>query len=127
MQAIRIHPPTDPSSSPYSPTNPAPHSSLTLDNHIPVPTPTQPGEVLIRNKASTVNRDQLRWPVTYSGLSGSTGYPILGRDLAGTVVSVHGPSHFKPRDDVYGMTVAERASTWAEYALALSSEVALKP
>jgi NADPH:quinone reductase-like Zn-dependent oxidoreductase len=57
-------------------------------------------------------------------------------DLAGTVVSIYGQvekidcgsaSEFKPCDEVCGMTDVARGSTWAEYVLAETREVAIKP
>ncbi|OJI98875.1 hypothetical protein ASPVEDRAFT_485454 [Aspergillus versicolor CBS 583.65] len=120
MQAIRLHPAEG--VPPYSPSNPAPSSALHLDT-IPVPKPSKVGELLIKVKASTIIRDTLTWPETYSHE-----YTIPGNDLAGTVVEVFGEnSKFKPGDDVFGMLAADRPGAWAEYAIATESEVSLKP
>lgn len=124
MQAIRLHPSPDPST-PYSPTNPAPPSALTLDTDIPIPQPSNPNEVLVRIKATTVIRDALTWPETYAHE-----YTIPGHDLAGTVAAVFPASPnppFKPGDEVFGMAHADRGSAWAEYALVRDSEIAHKP
>lgn len=65
----------------------------------------------------------LTWPETYT-----SDYTILGHDFAGTVTEVFSAdSAFKPGDQVFGMAHADRGSTWAEYAIVLESEVALKP
>lgn len=124
MQAIRLHP-AQPPSPPYTPSNPAPSTALHIDN-IPVPTPSQPGDLLIRIKATTIIRDMLTWPETYAHP-----YLIPGNDLSGTVVSVfpgdEGKSAFKPGDEVFGMLAANRPSAWAEYAVVREDEVALKP
>lgn len=65
----------------------------------------------------------LTWPETYAH-----DYAILGHDFAGTVTDVFSAdSAFKPGDQVFGMAHADRGSTWAEYAIVLESEVALKP
>lgn len=122
MQAIRVHP--DPSkSTPYSPFNPAPSTSLQLDHDVPIPRPSQPGELLVRVKATTVIRDMLAWPETYTHE-----YAILGNDLAGVVTEVFSPdSKFNPGDKVFGMANVDRAATWAEYTVVKEHEVALKP
>ncbi|KAJ5911517.1 uncharacterized protein N7473_000820 [Penicillium subrubescens] len=123
MQAIRVHP-AQPPTPPYSPSNPAPSTSLHLDN-IPIPHPTKPGELLIRIKATTIIRDMLTWPETYAHP-----YIIPGNDFAGTVVEIFlsgEESTFKIGDEVFGMVHADRPSTWAEYAIVLESEIALKP
>ncbi|KAF3393826.1 hypothetical protein F1880_005197 [Penicillium rolfsii] len=123
MNAIRVHPaPT--STPPYSPTNPAPSTALHLDQ-IPIPHPTKPGELLVRIKATTIIRDMLTWPETYA-----QPYIIPGNDFAGTVVEIfpgQEESTFKIGDEVFGMVHPDRPSTWAEYAIVLESEVALKP
>ncbi|KAL4807896.1 hypothetical protein BDV18DRAFT_136348 [Aspergillus unguis] len=54
-------------------------------------------------------------------------YPIPGNDLSGVVVEAHPASRFKPGDEVFGMLAADRPGAWAEYAVALEDEVALKP
>lgn len=122
MQAIRLHP-APPNSTPYSPSNPAPSTALQLDNDIPIPTPSAPGDLLIRVKASTVIRDMLTWPETYAHA-----YAIPGNDVAGTVTAVFSPtSQFRPGDEVFGMAHTDRAATWAEYTLVKEDEVARKP
>lgn len=122
MQAIRVHP-APPESSPYSPFNPAPSTALQLDHDVPIPRPSQPGELLVRIKATTIIRDMLTWPETYTHE-----YAILGNDLAGIVTEVFSPdSKFKPGDKVFGMADVDRAATWAEYAVVKEHEVALKP
>ncbi|KAL2870558.1 NADP-dependent oxidoreductase [Aspergillus lucknowensis] len=122
MQAIRVHPAPQ-GQPPYSPTNPAPVSALHLDT-IPIPHPTKEGQILVKIKASTVIRDTLAWPETYAHE-----YITPGNDLSGTVVEVFsaGSSKFKPGDEVFGMATADHPATWAEYALVLESEIALKP
>ncbi|KAE8154395.1 hypothetical protein BDV25DRAFT_109073 [Aspergillus avenaceus] len=121
MQAIRLHPSANTTS--YSPENPAPSSALHLDHDIPIPKPSQPGDILIRIKATTVVRDMLTWPETYHHE-----YMIPGHDFAGTVVEVFpGETQFKPGDEVFGMAHADRGSMWAEYGLVKDCEVALKP
>ncbi|KAJ5468452.1 hypothetical protein N7475_006204 [Penicillium sp. IBT 31633x] len=122
MQAIRVHP-AAPSATPYSPTNPAPSTALHNDK-IPIPTPTAPNQLLIRIKATTIIRDMLTWPETYQHP-----YTIPGHDFSGTVAAIHpnSSSIFKPGDAVFGMTHADRPSTWAEYAIVMAHEVAPKP
>ncbi|KAE8363822.1 hypothetical protein BDV27DRAFT_145818 [Aspergillus caelatus] len=94
MQAIRVHP--------------APTTAMHLDN-IPIPKPSQPGELLVRVKAITIVRDMLTWPETYSHE-----YVTLGSDVAGTVAEVFSSdSKFKPSDQVFGMADIDRAAIWA--------------
>jgi NADPH:quinone reductase-like Zn-dependent oxidoreductase len=130
MQAVRIHPPEFGSEPPFSSTNPAPPSALNLDT-INIPTLSKPGEILVRVHATTVTRGELTWSETYS-----TDLPLLGHDFAGTVVGVQNDpdsagkekaSDFKPGDGVYAMLDMDRGSTWAEFAVAQTDQVALKP
>ncbi|KAL5341033.1 NAD(P)-binding protein [Aspergillus crustosus] len=122
MRAVRLHP-APKGSPPYTPTNPAPTSALHIDT-IPIPTPTPTkNELLIKITASTIVRDTLSWPETFS-----REFFIPGNDLAGTVVEVSNPeSKFQVGDEIFGMTSADRCGTWAEYALVLEEEVARKP
>ncbi|KIW66302.1 hypothetical protein PV04_08499 [Phialophora macrospora] len=125
MDAIRLHPNEGDPSSPYSEANPAPATALIFDHEVRVPRPKQPGEMLVRVEATTVVRDALTWPETYC-----KEYNILGNDFSGTVVSLSEDSQsslFKPGDEVYGMTSALRAGTWAEYAVVGPEEAWLKP
>jgi NADPH:quinone reductase-like Zn-dependent oxidoreductase len=120
MQAIRVHP--SPSDPPYSPTNPAPSTALEIDK-IPIPTPT-PAHLLIRVKATTIIRDMLTWPEIYAHP-----YTIPGNDFSGIVADTptNNDSIFNTGDHVFGMAHANRGSTWAEYTLVKTSEVARKP
>ena len=122
MQAIRVHP-APPKSTPYSPSNPAPSTALQLDHDVPIPKASQPGDLLVRIKATTIIRDMLTWPETYAHE-----YAIPGNDLAGIVTEVFSPdSKCKPGDKVFGMADVDRAATWAEYTVVKEHEVALKP
>lgn len=125
MQAICVHP-APASSVPYSPTNPAPPSSLHLDR-VPKSKATNQGELLVRVKATTVIRDSLTWPETYA-----TEYAILGNDFSGIVEEVFAESSgaqdgLKPGDEIFGMAPADRGSTWAEYTVVREGEIARKP
>ncbi|KAJ5835877.1 hypothetical protein N7447_001903 [Penicillium robsamsonii] len=125
MRAIRVHP-ASVSSLPYSPANPAPSSSLHLDQ-IPQPKPKCQGELLVRVKATTVIRDELTWPETYA-----TEYAIPGHDLSGIVEETYKnpgdvQSIFKSGDEIFGMTHADRGSAWADYTVVKEEEIAQKP
>ncbi|KAL4861886.1 hypothetical protein BDV12DRAFT_57309 [Aspergillus spectabilis] len=121
MRAIRIHPAPE-GTPPYTPSNPAPTSALHLDN-IQTPHPSAPGELLIKITSTTIIRDTLTWPETYT-----REYFTPGNDLSGTVVEIFSPdSKFKVGDEVFGMTGAARCGTWAEYSLVLEDEIAKKP
>ncbi|KIW26362.1 uncharacterized protein PV07_09462 [Cladophialophora immunda] len=124
MDAVRLHLKTPHSDNPYSVFNPAPSSTLVLEHDVPIPQPTEPGQMLIRVNATTVIRDALTWPETYA-----EEFRILGHDFSGTVVSTYKEQNapFKPGDEVYGMTSATRAGTWAEYAIVSAEEACLKP
>ncbi|KAJ5623849.1 hypothetical protein N7510_000158 [Penicillium lagena] len=122
MQAIRVYP-APPETTPYSPSNPAPSTALQLDHNVPIPRPSQLGELLVRVKATTIIRDMLKWPETYAHE-----YSIPGNDLAGIVTEVFSPdSKFKPGDKVFGMVHVDRAATWAEYTVVKEDEVVLIP
>ncbi|GFG14806.1 probable zinc-binding oxidoreductase, mitochondrial [Aspergillus lentulus] len=130
MQAVRLHPAPN-GSKPYSPTNPAPPSALKLDK-IPIPKPSRQGEILIRVKATTAIRDALTWPETYA-----TEFTIPGNDFSGIVEDVFvdpdssstttATTQFKHGDEVFGMTHADRGSTWAEYTIVHEHETTRKP
>ncbi|KAK5047503.1 hypothetical protein LTR84_006600 [Exophiala bonariae] len=125
MQAVRVHPNRVNATTPYSAANPAPVTAIHVDKGIPIPQPNGPGELLIRVRATTVIRDALTWPETYS-----KEYAILGHDFSGTVVSVYDEvegSPFKPGDEVFGMARADRGGTWADYAVVMVDETCLKP
>ncbi|KAL4754365.1 hypothetical protein BDW72DRAFT_166745 [Aspergillus terricola var. indicus] len=120
MKAVRVHPNSD-AKHPYSPSNPAPASSLHLDT-IPVPKPGAPGELLVQVKASTIIRDTFTWPETYE-----REYITPGNDFSGIVAEVYDKeSKFQVGDEVFGMLAADRPGSWAEYAIVLEEEVALK-
>jgi NADPH:quinone reductase-like Zn-dependent oxidoreductase len=121
MRAVRIQYNT-PNGETYTATNPAPPSAIHLIETA-IPTPSQPGELLIRMKASTVIRDSLTWPELYASPPAH-----MGCDFAGIVTEVHpAEREFKPGDEVYGMANAHRGSTWAEYAIVTTEEATLKP
>ncbi|KAI9035556.1 NADP-dependent oxidoreductase [Aspergillus affinis] len=122
MQAVRVHP-APPKATPYSPSNPAPSTALHLDSDIPIPKPSQPEELLVRVKATSIVRDMLAWPETFAHE-----YAIPGNDVSGIVTQVFSPdSKFKPGDEIFGMADADRGATWAEYTIMKESEVTLKP
>ncbi|KAL4761372.1 NADP-dependent oxidoreductase [Aspergillus foveolatus] len=121
MKAIRLHPNSD-EKHPYSPSNPAPASALHLDT-IPIPKPGASGELLVQVKASTIIRDTLTWPETYE-----REYITPGNDFSGIVAEVYNKeSKFHVGDEVFGMLATDRPGSWAEYAIVLEGEVALKP
>jgi NADPH:quinone reductase-like Zn-dependent oxidoreductase len=121
MRAVRVQYNTQDGVT-YTATNPAPISAIRIVETV-TPKPTQPGELLIRTKASTVTRDSLTWPELYASPPAH-----MGDDFAGIVTEVHpNEREFKPGDEVYGMANAHRGSTWAEYAIVRTEEATLKP
>ncbi|KAF2762942.1 NAD(P)-binding protein [Pseudovirgaria hyperparasitica] len=121
MRAVQVTP-APPSAPPYSPSNPAPSSALTITTRT-VPAPS-PGTLLIRNHASTIIRDTLTWPELYVHPS-----QIPGNDFAGTVAALppNSSSPFAVGTEVFGMTHADRGATWAEYVVVREDECAQKP
>ncbi|KAK7414220.1 hypothetical protein QQX98_006915 [Neonectria punicea] len=109
MRAVRIHP-AGSGTTPFSPSNPAPSSSLVLDQDVRMPQP-EPGQVLVRVHAAAVTRDELKWPESYR-----EDFHILGYDFSGVVDSVRGVETFKPGDEVFAM-----------YVVVDAHELALKP
>jgi len=121
MKAVRIKYIT-PSDEHYDATSPAPTSAIHITD-VAEPQVSQPGQLVVQMKATTVIRDSLTWPELYADPPAH-----MGNDFAGIVTDVHPDEHeFKPGDEVYGMTHAERGSTWAEYALVTTEEANLKP
>lgn len=124
MQAIRLHPSSGPSK-PYCPKNPAPASALVLDTGLTIPKSLKSGEILVKIEATTVIRDALTWSESYL-----EPYQIPGNDFAGRVVDVGSGTEntsFQLGDEVYGMTDASKAGTWAQYAVVSEEETAWKP
>ncbi|QKX61996.1 uncharacterized protein TRUGW13939_09152 [Talaromyces rugulosus] len=123
MRAARVRA-TSPDGTPYGfPGNPAPSSAIEVHDDIPKPQISQPGEFLIRVKASTVFKDNLEWNELYP-----PNHALLGNDFSGVVVAVHeDEQEFRIGDHVYGMTHAKRGGTWAEYAVVTSEETVKKP
>lgn len=64
----------------------------------------------------------LTWPETYA-----KDYTIPGHDFSGIVAATAPNSNFRIGDEVFGMAHADRASTWAQYAVVQEDEVARKP
>ncbi|KAL8754980.1 MAG: hypothetical protein Q9199_003962 [Rusavskia elegans] len=122
MRAARVRA-TSPNGTPYAfPNNVAPSSAIEIHSDIPKPQISQPGELLIQVKASTVFRDNLEWNELYP-----PHHALLGNDFAGIVVVVHSSEQdFHIGDHVYGMAHANRGGTWAEYAIVTSSEASKK-
>lgn len=121
MKAVRIDYNT-PDGGNYTAANPAPTSAIHLEDVLR-PQPTQPGQLVIQLKATTVIRDSITWPELYADPPAH-----MGNDFAGIVADVYpGDCEFKPGDEVYGMAHADRGSTWAEYALVTTEEANLKP
>lgn len=79
---------------------------------VDVPTPeTKHGELLIKVHTAAINRTDI---VTRQGLSGYAINPILGVEVAGTVVEVNGESTFSVGDRVMGLV---NGGGYAEYAV----------
>ena len=95
---------------------------------ISIPAPG-PGELLVRVHAAAVN------PVDTSiragragGLSGASLPYVPGFDVSGTVTAIGSDVvNFKVDDEVFAMVDLRRGGAYAEYAVVLENEAALKP
>ena len=95
---------------------------------ISIPAPG-PGELLVRVHAAAVN------PVDTSiragragGLSGASLPYVPGFDVSGTVTAIGSEvAHFQVGDEVFAMVDLRRGGAYAEYAIVLENEAALKP
>jgi NADPH:quinone reductase-like Zn-dependent oxidoreductase len=88
----------------------------------------QPDDVLIREKATSIN--PIDWKVRNGGRKGvERTFPIiLGWDVAGVVEKVGAQvKDFKTGDEVYGRPDTSRNGTYAEFVAVRASEIALKP
>lgn len=120
MNAVRIH---------RSATTFAPNE-LIYEPSVPKPIPSE-GELLIRVHATTIIRDELKWEENARNL------PIPGHDVSGVIEEVNysdnhpaseGGAHlFKPGCHIFALTAFLRDGAFAEYTIALPSEVAPKP
>jgi NADPH:quinone reductase-like Zn-dependent oxidoreductase len=92
----------------------------------PKPAP-KPGELLIEVFAAGVN--PVDWKIrTGRGKAAPSEPMILGYDVSGVVTAVgEGVERFKPGDEVFAYLSLQRGGGYAEYAIALESEVAKKP
>jgi NADPH2:quinone reductase len=96
---------------------------------VPRPDP-QPGQVLVRIKASAVNPLDIKIRAGQAAHARQPLPAILGIDLAGVVEAVgNGVSAFRPGDEVYGMTggVGGLQGSLAEYAAVDADLLAPKP
>jgi len=116
MRAVRIHSTTDSTTGNTT-------RKFVYETSVPKPS-LSPGEVLIRVHATTIIRDELKWP-------SDRDLPIPGHDVSGVVAEVNGlgtvPCTFKPGDAVYARTHPSRDGTFAEYTVTTPTELALKP
>ncbi|MFA6246099.1 MAG: zinc-dependent alcohol dehydrogenase family protein [Mucilaginibacter sp.] len=88
------------------------------------------GQVLVKIKASGVNPIDLKIKKGQAGHAKTVLPAILGIDMSGVVEAVgEGVTHFKPGDEVYGMTggIAGVHGTLSEYAAVDADLLALKP
>jgi NADPH:quinone reductase-like Zn-dependent oxidoreductase len=121
MKAVRVQYKTHDGRT-YTAADPAPTSAILITD-VAIPKSLQPGKLIIQMKATTVIRDSLTWPELYTDPPAH-----MGNDFAGIVAEVHPDEReFKPGDEVYGMTHADRGGTWAEYAVVTTEEANLKP
>lgn len=87
----------------------------------------QDGQILIRNKATSVNPvDAIVRSGKFRLLSGMFGDHIIGSDFCGIVVASKSPS-FKQGDEVYGFNRAIKGGAYAELVVADAKEAAIKP
>jgi NADPH:quinone reductase-like Zn-dependent oxidoreductase len=98
---------------------------VTRVDDIPQPEP-KPGEFLIRVAAAAVN--PIDWKLRTGALKQymPIQFPFtMGCDVAGTIE--RGSGKFQPGDEVYGFLLTLRSGAFAEFAIALEGEIALRP
>lgn len=93
-----------------------------------LPTPEiDKGEILIRNRASSVNPiDTIVRKGTIKLVSGLIGDQLLGSDFSGTVIATKSKK-FKVGDEVFGLNSAVKGGSYAEEIVADAEHAALKP
>ena len=93
-----------------------------------LPTPEiEDGEILIRNRASSVNPiDTIVRKGTVKLISGIIGDQLLGSDFSGTVLATKS-KRFKVGDEVFGLNSALKGGSYAEEIVADAESAALKP
>ena len=93
-----------------------------------LPTPEiDKGEILIRNRASSVNPiDTIVRKGTVKLVSGLIGDQLLGSDFSGTVLATKS-KRFKVGDEVFGLNSAIKGGSYAEEIVADAEHAALKP
>ena len=89
-----------------------------------VPTPSPgPDDVLIKVHATSITANELTWVETKE-----REYPIPGHDVAGTVAAVGSDvTGFTEGDEMFALTSFSRDGAAAEYMIASSGELAIKP
>lgn len=93
-----------------------------------LPTPEiEKGEILIRNRASSVNPiDTLVRQGLTKLITGLLGDQLLGSDFSGTVLATKS-KRFKVGDEVFGLNSAIKGGSYAEEIVAEAEHAALKP
>jgi NADPH:quinone reductase-like Zn-dependent oxidoreductase len=106
----------------YSPSNPAEPSALRIKD-VPIPEiESGSGQVLVQVKASTVTRDELNWPESYSSKD-----PTLGWEFAGIVHQVADElrTSLRKGQQVYGLS--PKGGAWCDFVLVNDTCAASKP
>jgi NADPH:quinone reductase-like Zn-dependent oxidoreductase len=114
MKAVRIHT--------YGSTD------VLMYEDAPRPAPGE-GEVLIRVHATTVNPFDCALRAGYLAAYITPTFPlILGTDVSGVIEEVGaGVTNFKPGDEVFSRAGVYRDGAYAEYAVVVAGDVAMKP
>lgn len=93
---------------------------------LPVPN-IQEGEILIQNKASSVNPvDTLVRQGKTKVITGLVGDQLIGADFAGVVIASNS-RRFQKGDEVFGLNNAFKGGSYAEVIVAKENATALKP
>jgi len=96
-------------------------------NDVPLPTPTDPDDVLVRVHAAAPCAGELLWAVNFPDSIPADKVLVPCQDLSGTVVTAPAASGFAPGDRVYCRIDAGRAGAARDYALPRASELAKIP
>ncbi|TFK73433.1 GroES-like protein, partial [Pluteus cervinus] len=110
-------------------------SNYQVSSSVPIPTLSNPTDVLIRSHAASINPGDVKMATGAFHIMHASTFPAkLGLDISGTIVSIHPSLHEQPNkcpwkvgDDVYTSLPVTRAGSASEYAVVDVNRLARKP